>query len=224
MPSTLLTTNNPKVEKSVAFGYLTSILHLAPARTSGYNVCPNHSAECAAHCLSFVGRGVYQKTKAARIRKTLWYFKERDTFLSQLSKEIAAFSRRSKKLNLKCAVRLNGTSDIRWELHNIMEHHPTIMFYDYTKIPNRRNLPANYRLTYSFSGDNLSQCVDELANGNNVAVPFINRPLVWQGYPVIDGDQHDLRFLDPTPCVVGLRAKGILRRHTRSPFLGDNHS
>jgi len=35
------------------------------------------------------------------------------------------------------------------------------------------------------------------------------------GFPTIPGDNHDLRFKDPTPRVVALKAKG---------YLSDDHS
>jgi hypothetical protein len=38
--------------------------------------------------------------------------------------------------------------------------------------------------------------------------------------PVIDGDKTDLRFTDPTPCIVGLRAKGrATKAETDNPFV-----
>jgi hypothetical protein len=37
-------------------------------------------------------------------------------------------------------------------------------------------------------------------------------PETYLGRPVIDGDEHDLRFLDPSGVVVGLRAKGKARK------------
>ena len=47
----LLTVNNPKLEKSVAKGYATAGVSLAPAWESGHNTCPNHSTECSKDCL-----------------------------------------------------------------------------------------------------------------------------------------------------------------------------
>jgi len=38
--------------------------------------------------------------------------------------------------------------------------------------------------------------------------PNTSVPDEYAGYPVIDGDLHDCRWLDPTPTIVGLRAKG----------------
>ena len=63
---------------------------------------------------------------------------------------------------------------------------------------------------------------EALASGVNVAVVFNTRkgkalPTTWNSLPVIDGDAHDLRFLDPrTPhgIIIGLRAKGRARKDT----------
>jgi hypothetical protein len=30
----------------------------------------------------------------------------------------------------------------------------------------------------------------------------------WRGFPIVNGDDHDLRFLDPGPSIVALKAKG----------------
>jgi hypothetical protein len=38
--------------------------------------------------------------------------------------------------------------------------------------------------------------------------PSKGLPRAYKGFPVIDGDLHDLRFLDPHGVIVGLKAKG----------------
>ncbi len=58
-----------------------------------------------------------------------------------------------------------------------------------------------------------------LQQGFNVTVVFAVKkgeplPKTWNGYRVIDGDIHDLRFLDPEGVVVGLRAKGRAKKTT----------
>jgi hypothetical protein len=58
--------------------------------------------------------------------------------------------------------------------------------------------------------------MESLEHGINVAVVFDTKrgrelPLTWRGWPVIDGDVSDLRFLDESPRIVGLRAKGKAR-------------
>jgi hypothetical protein len=78
-------------------------------------------------------------------------------------------------------------------------------------------------ILHSLSENNLPAALDALAHGVNVAVVFnVERghdlPTHWQGYTVIDGDMHDLRFLDKipqgsaSPVIVGLRAKGKAKK------------
>jgi hypothetical protein len=115
---------------------------------------------------------------------------------------------------MKPAIRINGSSDLPWISRQLAREFPNVQFYDYTKLPkpHLRTLP-NYAITFSYSGENLPATLDALANGVNVAVVFDTRkgnplPESWHGYRVIDGDSHDLRFLDDSGVVVGLRAKG----------------
>lgn len=218
----LLTLSNPKIEKSLASGWLTAGLHLAPAWVSGHNTCANHTAECAAGCLFWAGRGGMSKVQQARIARTKMFFTARKNFLDLLADDITLVDLVGRRFGLKPAVRLNLTSDIRWETHGIVKAFPDIMFYDYTKLENRKGLPVNYHLTFSYSGDNLDACRVAVANGMNIAVPFLKMPDQWLGLPVVDGDADDLRFLTQRPCVVGLKAKGRLRKTPTSAFLGDN--
>jgi hypothetical protein len=225
----LLTTSNTKTLKGEGAGFLTLILHLAPAKLSGYNVCPMATKGCAAACLNTAGRGKFSSIQAARIRKTRRFFLDRAGFMADLAHDIAAGARQAKRKGLTLAVRLNGTSDIRWELmpvgtfRNIFEMFPGVTFYDYTKIPNRRNLPANYSLTFSRAEQGPDAIRQIVEGGQNVAAVFrVPRgeelPLLWEGLPVIDGDTNDLRFTDPRGVVVGLRAKGDAARD-RSGFV-----
>lgn len=145
-------------------------------------------------------------------------------FGEQIHKEIKMFEALCRKFEYRPCLRLNGTSDLCWEEmpvlagKNIMVLHPEIQFYDYTKWPIkiRLNRPANYHLTYSYSDrpGSKGEVVRAIKNGTNTAVVFRikkNNPLPSEyfGFPVIDGDASDLRFLDPYPVIVGLRAKGF---------------
>ena len=70
--------------------------------------------------------------------------------------------------------------------------------------------PSNYHLTFSLSEKNAADAASILQRGGNVAVVFSPWvPRTWRGFETIDGDEHDSRFLDPRPRVVGLSAKGI---------------
>ena len=85
----------------------------------------------------------------ARLNRTKLYLNNQAEYFNQLTKEIGSFIKKAERKNLTPLVRLNGTSDIRWEnigfykngnyYRNIMEFFPDLQFYDYTKIPNREN-------------------------------------------------------------------------------------
>ena len=93
---------------------------------------------------------------------------------------------------------------------------PQIQFYDYTKIPTRKveHIP-NYHLTWSYSeaNDKYATMFDKVSN--NIAVVFRDAlPKMFKGLKVIDGDKHDMRFLDESQVVVGLIEKGEAKKDT----------
>lgn len=225
----LLTVANAKTIKGEKLGYLTGILYLAPASESGVvNTCPMSTAGCRADCLYTAGRAeIFPAIIAARIRKTKWYHADREGFIAQLRADVRALVLRAKRARLIPAVRVNGTSDLPQLSRQMAREFPDVQFYDYTKIPRawQRTAP-NYHLTFSLSELNYVDAVDTLQHGLNVAAVFDTKrghelPDTWQGFPVIDGDTHDLRFLDVhrTGLVIGLRAKGRARRDKSSGFV-----
>ena len=194
-------------------------MYLAPYNLSGHNVCPDATPGCIETCLNTAGRGRFDNVQNARIRRTKMFYDERDDFLSQLIDEIDAHIRKSKRLGLKPAVRLNGTSDIAWEKIKVvgislLEMFPDVQFYDYTKSFKRATstLPSNYHLTFSRSENTPdSEIAQVLAMGRNVAVVFGGDiPMSVR----VDGDKHDMRFLDPKGVIVGLTAKGKAKKDT----------
>ena len=87
----LLSTANPKIQKGTKMGYLSFILHLAPADLSGRETCPKRTAGCTAACLNTAGRGgMFKKgentnmIQKARIRKTKYFVEARDYFMNDL--------------------------------------------------------------------------------------------------------------------------------------------
>ena len=162
------------------------------------------------HVLTRAGRGqMYMMQNGvhrihdARALRTIWYERDRLGFMEQLEKELSKFIAYANRKDLKPAIRLNGTSDILWERTGIIEKFPDVQFYDYTKVPNRNNLPDNYHLTFSAVEDNDHYSRQMLDAGMNVAAVFEELPETWLGYPVLDGDKTDLRFLDAVNHVVG---------------------
>jgi hypothetical protein len=210
----LLTTQNFKTTKGEKLGVLTGILYLAPAKISGYEVCPKRSAGCTAACLFTAGMGAFSNVQEARINKTKRYFEDRPGFMDQLKKDINALVKKAKKLDMKPAIRLNGTSDINWVASGVIDSYPEIQFYDYTKVVNRleKELPKNYNLTFSRSEDNEKDCEKALELGFNVAAVFKTLPEKWMGREVVSGDETDVRFADAKGVVIGLTAKGRAKK------------
>ena len=234
-PRKLLTIgSDPKTVKGERYGYLTAIQYLTPADGSGIaNLCPFASPGCKSACLNTAGRGdprMGNTVQRARLIRTAYWQYHRSAYWKQLIKEINAFIRKANRLGVIPVLRLNGTSDIKWEATkvtiddnveacNIMAMYPDLRFYDYTKWPHRKRatLPNNYSLTFSRSETNHDEAMHNLAMGRNAAVVFDTKkgqslPETWSGYRVIDADLTDLRFLDDSPVICGLRAKGYGRR------------
>lgn len=220
---------NAKTSKNTKFGYLTGILYLTPADKSGVNLCPMAElAGCKKPCLDTAGRGVFSNVQQARLNRTKLFLNDQNAFMRQLVDEIGALSNKAKRLGIKAAVRLNGTSDIRFEnikfswfnkLQTIFDIFPNVQFYDYTKIPNRKNIPANYDLTFSYSGKKDFAKYNERAIKNGVRIAAVfdkpeNIPVTFHKRKVFDGDKHDLTFLNPKNAVLGLYAKGKARKDT----------
>ena len=232
---------NAKTVKGRAEGYATFILYMAPARLSGFQACPMATKGCAEACLNTAGRGVMGPVQVGRIWKAQAFFRLRAEFMAKLAAEVNSAIKSAARKGLTPTFRLNGTTDIRWEtipvgdyqeFANIMEAFPTVQFYDYTKIPNRRDLPANYALTFSYSGQNGLQALWALRNGHNVAVVFRDSATATDAlargvtigtdtFPVVNGDTDDLRFLDPASHIVALYAKGSAKSDT-SGFVNDS--
>ena len=210
----LLTVQNNKTVKGEKLGILTGILYLAPAKLSGYEVCPKRSKGCTDACLYTAGMGAFSTVQQARKNKTLMFFEQREAFMAQLHKDIKSLKKKAAKLGMTPAVRLNGTSDIEWTRTGIMDAFPEIQFYDYTKVLNRltKERPANYHITFSKNEANSVECFLALKLGYNVAVVFDRLPTEWMGHQVQDGDDTDARFLDPKGYVIGLKAKGKARK------------
>jgi hypothetical protein len=138
--------------------------------------------------------------------------------------------KQSKRINLVPVFRLNGISDLAFEKYevirngqlfsNIFTAFPEVQFYDYTKVLGRKIVDiANYHLTFSAADGNDSDVAKAIAQGYNVATVFgikktLPMPETYMGMPVFNGDESDLRFLDPKGVVVGLYAKGKAKKDT----------
>jgi len=217
----LLSTANPKIQKGTKLGYLSFILHLAPSDLSGKNTCPKATKGCIAACLNTAGRGGMFKRgentnmiQKARIRKTQYFFNNRDAFMLDLMQDIKKGIRLANKLGLEPVFRLNGTSDLSWEKYemtegkNVFDVFAGIQFYDYTKVLGRKvKHIENYHLTFSKADGNDSDVAEALMQGMSVVAVYDKIP---EGVP--SADETDLRFLDPKGIMLGLKAKGRAKK------------
>jgi hypothetical protein len=236
---------NAKTIKGDGDEYLTAILYMTPWKVTvgnkTFNSCSMaEQAGCIEACLNTAGRaGIIKKGETtntiqqARLRKAQWFYRDRDGFMQQLMQDIAKFQNYCVKRGIQPVVRLNGTTDIRWELiklegFTIFELFPRVQFYDYTKIANRNtNHIENYHLTWSYSNASpkyAAMMQTALDRGMNVATVFrkaFDYANKWMGLPVVNGDADDLRILDPKGGhIVALYAKGQAKRDT-SGFVVD---
>jgi len=243
VPLSLLTTGkaNPKTGKGEKRGYRTAILHLSPARLSGFEVCAGRTPGCTAACLNVAGRGGMEtrepsRLHVARLRRTRYFKRDKRGFGLMLEREIVKHERDAAREGLIPVVRLNGTSDLPYEnvtftwadgtAGTVFDRFPHLQFYDYTKVIGRlrKPLPANYDLTFSLADGNDDAAREAIELGFRVAVVFRNTerpsakvwtlPAEWNGRPVIDADATDLRFLEPSGVYAGLRAKGLAKGDT----------
>lgn len=220
----LLTTQNAKTSKGEDLGYLTGILYLAPANTvEGVNLCKFASKGCKAACLYSAGRGKFSNVQKARKAKTEFFRDNQKDFMTSLVFSIQKVIRQAEKQGLKPCIRLNGTSDIAWENisidgKNIFELFPTIQFYDYTVDHTRLAALSshwkNYHLTFSRkeSKANHRLCEKMLSMGVNVAAVYKDASKAVETLGAVNGDLHDLRFLDPKGKIVALKAKGDAKK------------
>lgn len=204
-PGTLLRNDNVKLEKAEKMDWRGMGLSLAPADKSGFQVCASASPECIKHCIFSSGMGAEYLVLASglhmvwmgRIWRTMWFFRDRVTFMDKLYRDIAN--------NRDAAIRLNVFSDWQWErqsitvspkraekygtkagsFRNLFEVFPEVQFYDYTKHHARmfRGRPSNYHLTFSLHENNQHQAIEVLRAGMNVAAVTNNMRGELFGYP-----------------------------------------
>jgi hypothetical protein len=223
--------DSPKPIKAQKYGWLNAINYMAPHRLAGVgNLCPHASKGCAALCLGehSGNAALYPAVLKSRIAKAQLLMRDRPQFLKELATGVRRARATAKRQKLKLCVRLNGATDIAWErlAPAIFADNTDLQFVDYTKSPKRAlehardQLPANYHLTFSRSETNEAQCLEVLAAGGNVAVVFAGPfPAEYLGYPVINGDAHDLRHLDGRSVVVALSPKGRKAKADASGFV-----
>jgi hypothetical protein len=249
--------DSAKAIKAQGYGYLNAIHYMAPAKTSGYDLCPHSTPGCRDVCLGkYSGQAAIvldleegmNATRASRVLKAQMFMRDRDAYMNMMAHAIMGVLRKAQREGLTPCIRLNGSTDVPYERirfsaaapllelfphvyfgpggATLLELFPHVQFVDYTKNPGRMTSPtrpANLHLTFSRSEKNEDECLALLERGHNVAVVFAHGlPVVrkWKGFPVIDGDRHDLRHLDPQGgYVIGLTPKGTKAKRDMSGFV-----
>ena len=212
-------------------------LAISPAFKVGkFSTCPN-SASCAQECLGKTSSGYFmfgggtdldamKGTRLRSFRMTQAMFREPEAFAIKIHNEIISLKTTAAKNGNALAIRLNVLSDIDPKVYkSIIEAHPDVLFYDYTKMKYRPIAP-NHHYTYSSTGlsqkagqnglkvdvenphANWMQMRQWLDEGKNVAMAFSNKISLPESvvdeatgkvYKVIDGDAYDFRPMDAQP-------------------------
>lgn len=220
---TLLTAANTKTIKGEKAGYFSAILYLAPHTLGGgATLCPHSTEDCRAMCLAGAGMSGLPLQTAAKLNRTRLFNENRRAFLGALARDVERLEIIAEREGLKPVLRLNGTSDIMWErVYPGWEKLSGVQRMDYTKIPlehRKPDLDPGYHLTFSYMGpQDAERAVRYLDHGHSVAVVVPEDVKAAHlahdnhHWPLVDGDEHDLRFLDPPGSLVLLKPKGRVR-------------
>ena len=233
--------DSAKAVKADKYGYLNGINYMAPHTSAGVgNLCASASPGCIDLCL-----GVYSgqaamvadletgtnSVRESRKRKSQYFASDVQAFLEEACLHIARLIKTARKMGKTLCIRMNGATDIPFERIkiaslgvNIFDAFPDVQFVDYTKRFERLGkTPANLHLTFSRSEINEGLCKIALSRGHNVAVVIAGEfPETYLGAPVVSGDAHDLRHLDPTSAsgyVIALTPKGNKAKRSTSGFV-----
>jgi hypothetical protein len=223
-------------------GVETTGLALSPAYREGkFDTCPNHHS-CKDECLGKTSGNYFKlgggqdlsEFKGPRLNsllKTHAFLHDPHNFAVKLHDEISDAKAIAAQNGNHLGLRLNVLSDINPRVHKaIMEAHPDVTFYDYTK-NNTDPVASNHHYTYSSTGvsqpgvenqhTNWKSMRRRLLGGDNVAMAFSHKDHLPEfvhdqetghKFRVVDGDTHDFRPLDMQPegehgVIIGLKNK-----------------
>lgn len=230
-------------------GYLTAVQYLSPAGEAGverWTPCPFASPGCSAGCINNTGQMIYPTHVVARIKRTLRHFIFPEMTADALRNEVFAHHYRAQGQGRLPAARLNGTSDLMWWTDEGWDEVMRLgtQLYDYTKRPpvgslltarqrgwhftfslNETERSLSYSQEWSSHGVNTAMVVaGPVGSATRTVAKKIAARIVEQGHlfgrPVINGDTHDLRFLDPAVGGwVVLACKGHVAKHDKTGFV-----
>ena len=196
--------SSQKIEKGKKENFDTLVLYLSASKNAGVDICKFASTGCRLACLVSSGHALIEKRAGkntiaiSRIVKTWLTVFRKDIAESVLIEEIESARKRAERKGNNFAVRLNGTSDLPF--YEVINKFPEVQFYDYTKDPDRIELP-NYHLTFSYADTSkarLKHYKQALKRGQSIAFPVIANDFeeACAMPDCYSMDKTDLRFLD----------------------------
>lgn len=220
----------PKTGKSEMY---TLILMLLPANEARVgNLCPPSTTGCRTDCLNWSGHGEMPASQAARLARTVFMVEHSFSAAILICHEMHL----ARAKHDSVGVRLNGTTDLRWELiapEFLARMAPEgFVFYDYTKWPPRLRDQADglIHLTYSaHEREHPTHWADLVMQGFNVALVVRAKAdtvpevidLGGSEIPTLNGDLSDDRTIDKPGRLVLLSPKGNRIWHNTSGFTFD---
>ena len=204
----------------------TLIWYGSPGRESGIEMCDNRSPACTSGCLGHGCARLRMKSgRNSKLWKTMLLVGDPDRFIRLMMVELEAHIARCHRENVEPAARIDGSTDTGIaDTLSGFDRFRSIKMYDYSKSTYRMHrflsgsFTDNRHLTYSRSENNHRQSIEILNRGGTVAVPVdCNReefPSSWCGFPVEDGDRHDVRYRDTPGTWQFLTWKGDVGKDT----------
>lgn len=232
-PKTLLSESR-KGDPAEALGYKNVFFYGAPAGEafapwSKRTACP-WSGACESVCLiTNSGQIRLPASRRAGVQRMALLYGAPGLFFDIMADELERLIIKSARRGLRVAFRGDGGTDLKitrrlLRAHPDLADYETLSIYDYTKdaggclaalhYAERGVAPDTfYALTYSVSeNSDPDEVLRILESGGSVTVVTDRRkgdpiPPTWKGFPTVDGDAHDLVFLDPPGSVRVLSMK-----------------
>lgn len=222
--------SDAKTVKSLGAGYLQGILYMLPSKAiQGFlasvqakhrpalDLCQGESTPaCIAACLNRAGRGGMTYTQVRRGHRTAHWLTDPEGFLEQVKKDLTRMRNRAWKHNLIPLFRPNGTTGcpiLRKHGFAVAKQIEGLRAFDYSGSLREamKYLGTTTPVTLSYKGpQDIHKCKAFLNEGGNISLPYVGYIRDdWHGYPVVDGDAHDVRLpeVDGHGVVVALELK-----------------
>jgi len=219
-PKTLVSESH-KGDPAEGFGFKNAFFYGSPAgeafaEGSSKTACP-WAGDCVRVCLiTNSGQIRLSAARRAGVQRMALYYGDRAAFYTLMAAELRLLAARVAKKGLRVAYRPDGATDL-FIARGLVKHDPTIQdiveLYDYTKSPERALDTTGGVKTYSISEKSDPADIRRILDaGGRVTIVTDRRksdpiPPTWFGYPTVNGDEHDLVFLDPAGSVRVLAMK-----------------